>query len=72
MLTNRKFQAEFITNKKFRTAYRPFMIKLKAEVCEALSQRTHPVKILIGNLTDSVHGNLLNPCPITVSLKIVQ
>lgn len=56
--------------KKFATQYRPFMFKLKEEVCNLLSMKNHVLLQLYG--TETAHfGNLLDPCPIYVIVKYV-
>lgn len=53
--------------KKFTTLYRPFMIKLKDELCKQLLQRNH---IFYQMASDGGYlaplGNMLDPCPLTV------
>lgn len=62
-----KLQFEIIAYKKFRTEYRPHMLKLKVELCSILNRVEHPYFDLIWKL--NIDGNFLQPCPISVRLK---
>lgn len=56
----------------FRTEYRPFMIKLDAELCKFLSDRDHPTfKLPVDqdglNWSSPQFGNIFDPCPFHVT-----
>lgn len=57
--------------KKFSTIYRPFMIKIKEELCTQLLLRNHILfkmaePFILGELDAT--GNTLKPCPLSVCL----
>lgn len=62
------FQMELNAYKKFTTVYRPFMIKIKEELCAHLLQRDHIFYQIIPKSHLAAAGNLLDPCPIVVFL----
>lgn len=65
---NQQFvQVKVNAYKKFTTVYRPFMIKIKDELCKHLLQKDHAFYQLAtdGGYLGSM-GNLLDPCPLTV------
>lgn len=60
------------TYKKFRTEYRPFMIKLKEEICSQLDKKTHIFYKMVDEELPgflAAIGNILDPCPLTVWIK---
>lgn len=64
------FQLEINTYKKFTTVYRPFMIKIKEELCELLLQKNHILFQMAENAGIRLIGNLLDPCPFSVCVTI--
>lgn len=65
-------QIQFSTYKLFRTEYRPFMIKLEAELCKYVADRDHPTFKLPRNdeginWSSPELGNLWDPCPYYVT-----
>lgn len=68
-----KLEAPVILNfnayKKFRTEYRPFMMKLKEEACSQIAAKTHIFyKMVNEELPEflATMGNLFDPCPFQV------
>lgn len=68
-LISPKLQIEITTYKKFRTEYRPFMIKVKAELCHELSMKNHPNSQLFNG--GKVNGTLMEPCPLSVIKTLI-
>ena len=66
------FQIEINVYKKFATQYRPYMVKLKSELCAQLLLRNHPIIQLIERADLWPLGNILDPCPFTVSVTVAQ
>lgn len=61
-------QLEVITYKKFRTVYRPNLIKFKTELCAQLNHTDHPFLRTLLNLKYA--GNMNDLCPLRVRLEI--
>lgn len=59
-------QIELNAYKKFATVYRPFMIKIKEELCAQLAQKNHILFQLAGKSLLETFGNIFDPCPFTV------
>lgn len=58
-------QIEFVAYKKFRTEYRPFMIRFKVDLCDFVKAKNHPYFRFIENVNDG-KNNMLDPCPYKV------
>ncbi|KAJ6596056.1 hypothetical protein Bhyg_17959 [Pseudolycoriella hygida] len=56
---------EISTFKKFRTEYRPHMLRYKEEFCRTVLMKFNPVFAFFGAVNMKIEGNLLDPCPIS-------
>lgn len=60
---------KFNAYKKFRTEYRPFMIKLKEEICSQMASKTHVFYKMVNDEFPeflATMGNMFDPCPFQV------
>jgi len=63
-------QIDIVAYKKFRTEYRPFMMKLQLEYCHEIAERSHPYFKLYDGILDE--GTLFDPCPLKVIKSLVS